>query len=460
MKKLYILIAYFILYLLLPLHTSSQPQKYKPPLTRILFLVDGSQSMLSQWESGRKIDIAKHLLIDMVDSLQYLENVELALRIYGHQKPVPPQDCKDTKLEVPFAKDNAPDIRQKLRTISPKGTTPIAYSLEQAGNDFPKCSDCRNIIILITDGIESCDGDPCAVSLELQKKGIVLKPFVIGIGLDEEFRKTFQCVGHYYDAANEDRFHAVMKVVISQALNSTTAQVNLLDSYGKPTETNVNMTFYDIISGKVKHNFVHTINHRGVPDTVILDPLSTYKLTVQTLPPVYADSIKLTPGKHIIIAVDAPQGDLIVKRPSSNQYRNLNYLIKKAGEHKIINVQQVDKKQKYIIGKYDIEVLTLPRIVIKDVGIKQSHTTKIEIPSPGIVTFYMAAPGFASLYVIEGNKLKWFYNLDENLMQHNLVIQPGNYRIIYRAKNAKETIYTVDKSFKVKSGSSERIKLF
>ncbi|MCK4661236.1 MAG: hypothetical protein KAT68_00110 [Bacteroidales bacterium] len=60
----------------------------------------------------------------------------------------------------------------------------------------------------------------------------------------------------------------------------------------------------------------------------------------------------------------------------------------------------------------------------------------------------------------KGNKIKWFYNLDKNLMQHNLVIQPGNYRIVYRAKNVKETIYTVDKSFKVKSGSSERIKLF
>ena len=114
----------------------------------------------------------------------------MALRMYGHQSPVPPQDCNDTKLEVPFAEGNASKIRQELRYVVPKGTTPIAHSLEMGGGDFPPdCDNCRNIIILITDGVEACDGDACAVSLELQRKGIILKPFVIGIGIDENFSR-------------------------------------------------------------------------------------------------------------------------------------------------------------------------------------------------------------------------------------------------------------------------------
>ena len=72
----------------------------------------------------------------------------------------------------------------KIKMAQPKGTTPIAYSLEKSGADFPECANCRNIIILITDGEEECEGDPCAVSAALQSKGIVLKPFVIGVGLD------------------------------------------------------------------------------------------------------------------------------------------------------------------------------------------------------------------------------------------------------------------------------------
>jgi len=81
-------------------------------------------------------------------------------------------------------------------------------------------------------------------------------------------------VGSYYDATNEDMFRKALNVVISQALNSTTMQVNLLDAYGKPTETNVNMTFYDQFSGRIVYNFVHTINSRGNPDTLKVDPLS------------------------------------------------------------------------------------------------------------------------------------------------------------------------------------------
>ena len=449
----FILIATFLL-------VNAQNEKYVPPTTRILFVFDGSQSMLSKWESGRKIDVARKLLIKIIDSLQYIQNVEMALRIYGHQYPVPPQRCDDTKLEVPFSKNNASKIRQELRFINPKGTTPIAHSLELAGRDFPDCADCRNIIILITDGIESCDGDPCAVSLDLQKRGIVLKPFVVGIGLDPGFIETFKCVGRYYDAAHEDKFEEVLGVVISQALNSTTAQVNLLDSYGQPTETNVNMTFYDHLSGKAKHNYMHTINHRGVPDTVVLDPLTTYDIIVHTIPQVKIDSIRLIPGKHIIIATDAPQGDLYIKKPSGIAYKELKCLVRKHGELQLLNVQQANRKQKYIVGRYDLEILTLPRIKIDDVDIKQSHTTKIEIPSSGIVTFCSDAYGYADVYVYRGNELELVVKLETERTQQSINLQPGNYRVVYRSKNSKETIYTYNKVFTVKSGSSERIRLY
>ena len=73
-------------------------------LTRILFVLDASNSMYGRWENGTKMEIAQRLMNRMVDSLSEIQdpNFQLALRVYGHQKPVPPQDCNDTKLEVPF----------------------------------------------------------------------------------------------------------------------------------------------------------------------------------------------------------------------------------------------------------------------------------------------------------------------------------------------------------------------
>lgn len=436
-------------------------EKEKPkPITRILFVFDASQSMYGRWQSDMKITIARKLLSDLLDSLKDVPNLQVALRVYGHQKQYPPQDCDDTKLEIPFAADNTEKIKSKLKTLIPKGTTPIASSLELAADDFTACDNCRNIIVLITDGLEECGGDPCAVSKALQKKGIVLKPFIIGIGKD--FSTAFSCVGTYFDASSEQEFHQALNIVISQALNSTTAQVNLLDSYGNPTETNVNMTFYDNFSGLVKYNFIHTMNNRGLPDTLTLDPLCNYNVVVHTIPPVELDSVKLTPGKHTIIAIDAPQGYLTLKMGgnNSNVVKDVKAIIRKANSMETINLQSFGETEKYIVGKYDMEILCLPRLLINDVDISQDSTTKVEIPQPGIAVLQMSANGYGSVYVEDNNKLTWIYNLTENTTQESLILQPGKYRVVFRTKYTTRSAYTVEKSFKITSGTSITVKLF
>ena len=433
----------------------------KPPLTRILFVFDASNSMSGLWESDVKMNIARRILISMVDSLEQLENVQMALRVYGHQSPVPPQDCNDTRLEVAFSANNASVIRQRLRFISPKGTTPIANSLFQCQNDFPECDNCRNIVILISDGIEACEGDPCAVSEELQKKGIVLKPFIIGIGIDEGFKATFDCIGHYFNANREEKFKELLNIVISQALNSTTAQVNLLDENGLPTESNVNMTFYDRYSGKVLQNYVHTMNHRGNPDTLVLDPLVTYKIIVQTTPPVYIDSFKVVPGIHSVAAVSAPQGYLSINSPGlGNLYRDMFVIVRKAGENNTLTYQRIGDVSKYLKGLYDVEIPVLPRILATNVEIKQSSTTTLEIPRPGILTIMTSSYGFGSLYLRNSEGLQWIYNLRTNQKSETIVLQPGTYTVVFRAQGSKQSIYTVNRNFEIKSGASLALELY
>ena len=256
------------------------------------------------WDNKPKIHVATKLLSEVLDSLRYVDDLHLALRVYGHEKYYQKgQDCDDTKLLVPFGAHTAGRIKTELFKLKPKGTTPIAATLEKAADDFPKCpeEECRNIIILITDGIEECNGDPCAVSLNLQKRNIILKPFVIGIGLDLEFRESFECMGTFYDASDERKFKNVLGIVISQALNNTTAQVNLLDQSGNPTETNINMTFYDQRTDDVVHNLVHTMNAKGFPDTLTIDPAYTYRIVAHTIPSKETDSVTLTAGEHTII---------------------------------------------------------------------------------------------------------------------------------------------------------------
>jgi len=439
---------------------NAQEEKEKPPpLTRILFVLDGSQSMYGRWQSDIKMNIAQNLLSNLLDSLKDVENIQLALRVYGHQKTYPPQDCNDTRLVVPFADKNAMRIKNQLRYIKPKGTTPIAFALEQSAGDFPPCDNCRNIIILITDGLEECGGDPCAVSRDLQKRGIALKPFVIGIG--RNFREAFDCVGTYFDASSEAQFSKALDLVISQALNSTTAQVNLLDAYHKPTETNVNMTFYDHVSGQVKYNFIQTLNSKGVPDTLLLDPLVTYDVVVHTLPPVRIDSIKITPGQHTIIPLVTPQGRLRLKMEGTSlSSRNLQAIVRQNGKMETINVQQFGQTENYIIGDYSLEILCLPRIYIDEINIAQSSTTTVEIPVPGIAVIQKSAQGYGSLYAEQENELIWIYNFRENPVQESLILQPGHYRVVFRAKYANRAAFSIEKSFRVISGKTTNVKIY
>lgn len=424
--------------------------------TRVLFIFDASQSMYAKFGSQSRMDVAKTLLIDMLDSLRGKKNLEVALRVYGHQKPYPPQHCDDTKLEVDFGSNNISSIQNRLKTIKPKGTTSIAQALESGAYDFPSdATKARNIVILITDGIEECDGDPCAISRLYQEKKVILKPFVIGIGLKKDFQKTFDCVGTFYDAKDPESFKNILNVVVSQVLNTNTVQVNLLDKKGFPTETNVPISFYDSFSGKLQYNFVHTMNYKGLPDTLKIDPVLSYRVVAHTIPPVESDKEwKLNPGKHTIIPLETPQANITL---SMGGRQIADCIVKIKGEEEILNIQKTNSSQNYLIGDYDLEFLTLPRIK-HSISVKQDSSYKVLIPEPSLVILSFTSSGYGGIFEDE-NELKWVTDIKSNKGKQNIYLMPGSYRIIYRAKNASESIFTKDLTFKVLPKKTVSLKL-
>jgi Ca-activated chloride channel family protein len=449
-----------IIYILLSLLLSIDlyPQKKEEPINRILFVFDASQSMLGRWQSGRKIDIAKQLLTNITDSLKDVKNLELGLRVYGHQRSFPPQDCDDTKLEINFIPSNifSERIRGKLSMIKAKGTTPIAKSLEEAAADFP-IDNSRNIVILITDGKEECGMDPCAVSRLFAKKGIILKPFVIGIGLDKSWQDNLDCVGTFFDAANERDFSNILNVVISHVVDNTTTQVNLLDSLGNPTETDVPLTFYDNFTDIVKYNYIHTMNSMGNPDTMIIDPVLKYKVIAHTIPPVESEIITISPGKHTIIPLKTPQGKLKIM---INTKENYQFIVRKTNQKETINVQTINSTQKYITGNYDIELLTLPRQYFNNIRINQNQLTKLQLPSTGLANILLPANGYGGVFLNDGDELVEIYKFNGESNQYKLTLLPGKYTVVYRAKSSKKYIYTDEKTFVIKSGKSQLIKIY
>ncbi len=446
-----------IVALLLALTSHAQtPQQKLPEKTRILFLLDGSGSMLAKWENTHRITVAKKLLGDFVDSLRADTNLELALRVYGHQYENRLRRCDDTKLEVPFSPTSHDRILRSLQTLAPKGNTPIAYALEQSANDFPTDGKTRNIIIIITDGIESCGGDPCAVSLALQRKGIFLKPFIIGIGMDKQFEEQFGCMGSYYDAANIHGFRKALNKALFQSLGKTTVSVELLDANNQPKETNVNVSFINHFTQTSAFEFVHYRDQMGRPDSVAIDPVLSYDLVVNTIPPVRKNNVDITAGQHNVIKINAPQGSLRISQRGVTEYpKGVLAMIKAPKTHEILTTIQVEGTEKLLVGNYDVECNTLPRTVFRNVKIEQHQVTELKIEQPGVVNFVTTANGIGSLYeTFEDGSQKWIYNLDPKQFRSTVAIQPGNYKVVFRSEQARGSKFTTIKTFEIKPGSS------
>jgi Ca-activated chloride channel homolog len=427
----------------------------------LLFIFDASQSMLSPWQSKRKVEIAKDYLIQIVDSLSRIRNLEMGLRVYGHQTKLGPgrkKDCNDTKLEVSIGPNNSRRIISKILEIEPKGTTPISLTLEKAGQDFPICSTCENIIIILTDGLEECGGDPCAVYKSLIEKGIIVKPFIIGLNIEKELFGAYDCLGEAQNATTEENFMKILKNVIDRSLNRTTVQVNLLDTDNKANETDVNMSFYNSEDGKLMYNYIHTINHRGNPDTINIVPNIKYNIVVNTTPQVEKKDVFIKSGQHNIIEIKTPQGKLQLASGQLSEYQNLQAIVRNS-RGSIVNVQNFETSHKYLVGKYDLEILTLPRINLKEVEIKQSFNTKIEIPIPGVVIFAPPFNGVAGIYLEKKDGIELIYDVNTRIGRQTVTLQPGNYRLIYKPFGVIDSEYTSEKKFTIVSGESLSLNL-
>ncbi|MBL7894575.1 MAG: VWA domain-containing protein [Bacteroidia bacterium] len=453
------LLRFILLFLLLNFGLVAQVKKTEQ-LTRILFVFDASRSMVNTHGPLTRMEGAKKLFYKFVDSLSKQKNMQFALRMYGHTVKYPPGNCNDSKLIVPFAKNNLALIKQKVSEAKPTGITPIEHSLTQAANDFPD-NKAVNMIIIITDGIEECAGDPCKARQKLMEKGIVFKPFIIGIGLTPEQIKTFECVGSYYDYDNANTFFSISDIIIKQKLNKTSAQVNLLDITSKPSETNVNMTFYDVNKKQYVYNYIHTLNYIGNPDTLYIDDYPTYKVVAHTIPPTESKEVKLTVGKHTLIPIDAPQGFLQINRAVGvyNYNEKIKCVVRKGGDMQTIHVQQLNTTEKYIVGNYDLEILTLPRTYISSNQIEQSKTKSVDIASAGLLSVKSLESGDGCIMQEKNNKVEWVCNLT-TATQQSFYLQPGNYRIEWRSKSLRGSIYTIEKKFNIRSDQETKVDLY
>jgi Ca-activated chloride channel homolog len=122
-----------------------------------------------------KIEIAKEVVGTLVRKLD--PNIEVGFTVYGHRAK---GDCSDIELMAPPISSNADLILSQLNKIQPKGRTPICASVEKAAEELRYIEDKASVVV-ITDGEETCGGDPCALGKKLKEKGIDFKAHIVGM---------------------------------------------------------------------------------------------------------------------------------------------------------------------------------------------------------------------------------------------------------------------------------------
>jgi hypothetical protein len=147
------------------------------------YILDASGSMLEQMDGQRKIDIAKEVLAAKAGQLPSTTNV--GLRAYGHRIPYTDTEasCRDIELLVPLRGGSRDNIIERLPDLEAQGMTPLSEAVKQSVEDFDHADPSRqNSVILISDGEETCGGDPCAMADELVNTyGISFTMYVIAV---------------------------------------------------------------------------------------------------------------------------------------------------------------------------------------------------------------------------------------------------------------------------------------
>ncbi len=169
----------------------------------IVLILDASGSMNAKLPNGEtRIAVARRA-VKGVAALVPAE-ARISLRLYGAQSPASAKNCRDTHVGVPLgpAGTLGETIAKVVDGATAQGYTPIAYSLQQAANDFPADAKER-VIVLISDGKETCQGDPVVAAKGLAAKGIVVH--TVGFVVDTAARGQLQNIarvtgGSYFDA--------------------------------------------------------------------------------------------------------------------------------------------------------------------------------------------------------------------------------------------------------------------
>lgn len=382
----------------------------------IELILDASGSMNAQLSSGElKIEAAKKAVKELIQNLP--DDLEIAFRAYGHQSPREEKDCKDTQLLVDFGKleTNREKISSSVETLKAQGYTPITYVLNLAVKDFAKDKETQNTVILVSDGKETCEGDPCVTAKELKEEGEVdLIVHTVGFGVDSATKQQLECIsevtgGQYFSASGTDELIEMLK----KAVEAEVIEVEKEEGPGKLSIKGPELQGHKVIDAETGEE-VGEISK--IQDTIEL-PSGIYNVVI---------------GNSAWKSIEVKAGETTVLEPGwlYMEHATLN-------GHKVVEsetgkefgwVSRTDDTLTILPGTYDVMFYNLPWTV----KVKKGETTEIH---PGVVTVKSASFSGHNVYDKNGKRIS-----SVDATANWMPLPPGEYMIEIGGKKIEFTL--------------------
>jgi Ca-activated chloride channel family protein len=189
---------------------------------KVMIVLDGSGSMWGQIDGTPKISIARDAIRELMAGWD--PNLELGLSTYGYRRN---GDCADIETLISVGQADPQAVVAAVEAIKPKGKTPLTEAVKQAAETLRYTEDAATVI-LISDGLETCDADPCAVATTLSEAGVAFRTHVIGFDLKKTEQEALRCLaentGGVFIAAGDA---ASLQKALGEVVEATVTEVKV-----------------------------------------------------------------------------------------------------------------------------------------------------------------------------------------------------------------------------------------
>ncbi|NOZ28307.1 MAG: beta-propeller fold lactonase family protein [Chloroflexi bacterium] len=201
------------------------------------FILDASGSMLADLGSRTRLAIAQDAIGNLSAGLP--ASINASLWVYGHrvEKDNKAESCRDIEQVIELGPVDSKQFDTVAHSFAAKGYTPITDALLQAASSLPVGLNERNTIVLVSDGEETCGGDPCALAAELAASDSKLVIHTIGLAVDDVTRAQLQCIadvsgGTYTDADSAEDLSLALEEAAEAAADDT---FSIVEGLGRPS---------------------------------------------------------------------------------------------------------------------------------------------------------------------------------------------------------------------------------